>query len=59
MKRYEFTECDTCRAKPGSPHLCIGCLKNRDVIAAMNKQLEGASSLVDVIRRMLKFYEPD
>lgn len=30
----EFVECDTCRAKPGSPFLCRGCLHNRDAIAA-------------------------
>jgi hypothetical protein len=29
----EFMECDTCRAKPGSPTLCHGCLHNRDVIS--------------------------
>ena len=28
----EFIECDTCRAKPGSPTLCNGCLKNRQII---------------------------
>ena len=27
-----FMECDTCRAKPGSPTLCAGCLHNRYVI---------------------------
>jgi hypothetical protein len=28
----EFMACDTCRAKPGSPPLCAGCLHNRYVI---------------------------
>lgn len=28
-----FVECDTCRAKPGSPRLCSGCLHNRKLIA--------------------------
>ena len=27
-----FMECDACRAKPGSPTLCAGCLHNREVI---------------------------
>lgn len=31
----EFAECDSCRAKPGSPTLCHGCLRNRAVIEAM------------------------
>lgn len=25
----EFVECDTCRAKPGSPYLCEACLIRR------------------------------
>ncbi len=34
-KNIEFMECDTCRAKPGSPILCGGCLHNRIVIDAL------------------------
>ena len=30
-----FVECDTCRAKPGSPTLCAGCLHNRQVIGEL------------------------
>jgi len=30
-------ECDTCRAKPGSPTLCLGCLHNRNVIEQLEK----------------------
>lgn len=33
--RPDFMECDTCRALPGSPPLCRGCLHNREVIAAL------------------------
>lgn len=25
----KFVECDTCRAKPGTPTLCNGCINNR------------------------------
>lgn len=28
-----FMECDTCRAKPGMPTLCSGCLHNRAIIS--------------------------
>jgi hypothetical protein len=31
----EFIECDTCRAKPGSPDLCRGCLHNRYLISQL------------------------
>lgn len=31
-KSDEFVECDTCRAKPGMPPLCYGCLHNRSLI---------------------------
>lgn len=42
----EFLECDECRAKPGSPYLCKGCLHNRTLIAKLKyppkrKQLTG------------------
>lgn len=40
MKK-KFIECDTCRAKPGSPILCSGCLHNRDVIGRLLDEVEG------------------
>lgn len=33
----EFMACDSCRAKPGSPTLCVGCLHNRQAIEDMRK----------------------
>jgi len=30
---FSFRECDTCRAKPGTPILCEGCLNNRSELA--------------------------
>ena len=35
----EFMECDTCRAKAGSPIICKGCLFNRDVIQRLGEEL--------------------
>jgi hypothetical protein len=35
----EFFECDTCRAKPGSPILCNGCLKNRQIVYEAGKYI--------------------
>lgn len=32
-----FVECDTCRAKSGTPPLCMGCLHNRLVIEAFDQ----------------------
>lgn len=29
---WDFVECATCAAKPGSPDLCASCFHNRDVI---------------------------
>lgn len=31
----EFIECDSCKAKPGTPTLCAGCLHNRAVIGKL------------------------
>lgn len=33
----EFVECDSCRAKSGSPTLCRGCLHNREVIESFGR----------------------
>lgn len=35
MEDLAFCECDACRALPGTPPLCIGCLHNRAVIGAL------------------------
>lgn len=35
-----FMECDSCRAKPGSPQLCWGCLHNRDIISSISTLLQ-------------------
>lgn len=40
-----FMECDTCRAKPGTPELCEGCRHNREVINTMNRELVIAYNL--------------
>lgn len=37
--REDFMECDTCRAKLGSPYLCRGCVYNRDLVNKLNKKL--------------------
>lgn len=40
MTALAFKECDTCRAKPGSPKLCSGCLHNRAVIERLRSRDE-------------------
>ena len=30
--KADFMECDACRAKPGTPDLCSGCLYNRELV---------------------------
>ena len=35
---FEFMECDTCRAKLGSPTLCEGCLRNRVNISSLKRR---------------------
>lgn len=36
-KGLQFAECDACRAKPGSPILCRGCLHNRHIIELLSQ----------------------
>lgn len=38
-EEIEFIECDTCKAKPGSPQLCPGCYNNRTAIYALKAML--------------------
>lgn len=47
---YEFVECDTCRAKSGSPTLCAGCLSNRAALAALRP--EEGSVIIKLPRRL-------
>lgn len=48
----EFMECDTCRAKPGSPLLCRGCIHNRAAMSALAEQ-----SIPSMMRiRLLELY---
>lgn len=45
-----FVECDTCRAKPGTPQLCAGCLANRASIAELEKSVACyAENLGDIV----------
>lgn len=39
----EFMECDSCRAKPGSPQLCKGCLHNRALISKYGEMTQEKS----------------
>lgn len=43
--RLEFMECDTCRAKPGTPELCRGCFHNRTAIYELNGMLKSKQSV--------------
>ncbi len=38
----EFMECDTCRAKAGSPYLCSGCLHNRHAFELLKMEVQKA-----------------
>lgn len=44
---YEFRECETCAAKPGTPILCESCLHNRSLILHQEDEIERLQVLVD------------
>jgi hypothetical protein len=48
VSETEFVECDTCRAKPGSPRLCSGCLANRQAISSL-RSLLGAEEILEAL----------
>lgn len=45
----KFEECDACSKKPGSPTLCIGCIKNRETIYTANKIINGTPTAEQII----------
>jgi hypothetical protein len=42
-----FMECDTCRAKSGSPALCSGCLANRKTITELEAVLTDINDRIE------------
>ena len=49
--RIEFQECDTCKAKPGSPILCNGCVKNRQVISSAERCINELNKIIEKFNR--------
>lgn len=47
-----FTECDTCREKLGTPYLCRGCIANR-------KTIEWLEQEVSKLRKQVQYLEND
>lgn len=45
-----FTECDTCRAKPGFSVLCYGCLVNRKLIGELEAALAKLTAEPPIVR---------
>jgi len=43
----EFIECDTCRAKSGSPALCEGCYQNRKTIYGLQRKIANAMEITE------------
>lgn len=37
LPQLDFMECDSCRAKPGTPPLCRGCFHNRELISSLKR----------------------
>lgn len=50
----EFIECDTCRAKPGSPMLCDGCMKNRHTISSLGNRRFLTEIMITRLREFIK-----
>ena len=48
----EFIECDTCRAKPGTPTLCAECLRRRNAMTVEFKKVPVDWSVAE--RRVLR-----
>ena len=51
----EFQECETCRAKSGSPELCGSCLNNRAVIDEQRKTIKSLSADLGLVRSLFQY----
>lgn len=54
----DFMECDNCRAKPGSPTLCQGCLHNRRVMNNLREEIKGLETVYGVAMQQRTFPVP-
>jgi len=61
VDNQDFQECDTCRAKPGTPVLCAGCLHNRSAIEnireAWRANLDRMNSTIEHLRLQINDLE--
>lgn len=46
----DFTECEACNSKPGSPALCSSCFNNRTVIAQQRDRIDQLERLIRIIQ---------
>ena len=59
LTTLQFVECDTCRAKPGSPVLCYACLLNRQIIDHLRTKMEtidasnAAANVIEPVHDMI------
>ena len=44
----DFVECDICKAKPGTPRLCNGCVENRKTIADLETEVDNLKRHRDI-----------
>lgn len=58
MKKFEFKECDSCAAKPGSPELCASCLHNRAIIDHLNSELKESKATQEIVLLFRKAGKP-
>jgi hypothetical protein len=47
MDIKEFMECDSCRAKAGTPLLCVGCRHNRALIEDLKATIKDLTATVE------------
>ena len=51
---HTFQECEACKAKPGTPELCVGCRHNRFEILQANREINNLQDLLEGYKRLVK-----
>ncbi len=51
--KHEYTECDSCAAKAGSPTLCNGCYINRCAISELKEEVKKLDQILKILHGVI------
>ena len=55
LRERDFVECESCKAKPGSPQLCKACVTNRTTISTLQRSDANAFFAIQAMRACIVY----